>query len=144
MKFTISIHWECAWSIFLALGNLQCRTKALCLKVHLLKLHYIVVFHPPGTGVSTTTFSSHCMYSNSCIFQQCAGLVDTVFTMDSLINQLELAAGLVERAERYELLGNLYRILIPIYEARRNYQALVQCYSHLYRVRKGGDFVVGP
>lgn len=62
------------------------------------------------------------------------GLVDTVFTMDSLINQLELAGGMVERAERYELLGNLYRILIPIYEARRNYPALVQCYSHLYQV----------
>ncbi|XP_050738114.1 dedicator of cytokinesis protein 9-like isoform X2 [Eriocheir sinensis] len=62
-----------------------------------------------------------------------AGLVDTVFTMDSLINQLELAGGMVERAERYELLGNLYRILIPIYEARRNYPALVQCYSHLYQ-----------
>ncbi|XP_045133980.1 dedicator of cytokinesis protein 9-like isoform X2 [Portunus trituberculatus] len=62
-----------------------------------------------------------------------AGLVDTVFTMDSLINQLELAGGMVERSERYELLGNLYRILIPIYEARRNYPALVQCYSHLYQ-----------
>lgn len=62
------------------------------------------------------------------------GLVDTVFTMDSLIAQLELGAGLVERAERYELLGNLYRILVPIYEARRNYPALVQCYSHLYQV----------
>ncbi|XP_069940326.1 dedicator of cytokinesis protein 9 isoform X3 [Cherax quadricarinatus] len=61
------------------------------------------------------------------------GLVDTVFTMDSLINQLELAGGMVERSERYELLGNLYRILIPIYEARRNYSALVQCYSHLYQ-----------
>ncbi|KAG0711143.1 Dedicator of cytokinesis protein 9 [Chionoecetes opilio] len=62
-----------------------------------------------------------------------AGLVDTVFTMDSLINQLELAGGMVERSERYELLGNLYRILIPIYEGRRNYPALVQCYSHLYQ-----------
>ncbi|XP_071525241.1 dedicator of cytokinesis protein 9 [Panulirus ornatus] len=62
-----------------------------------------------------------------------AGLVDTVFTMDSLISQLELSGGMVERAERYELLGNLYRILIPIYEARRNYPALVQCYSHLYQ-----------
>lgn len=68
-----------------------------------------------------------------CIFK--TGLVDTVFTMDSLINQLELAGGMVERAERYELLGNLYRILIPIYEARRNYPALVHCYSHLYQVR---------
>lgn len=53
--------------------------------------------------------------------------------MDSLINQLEVAGGMVERAERFELLGNLYRILIPIYEGRRNYPALVQCYSHLYQ-----------
>ncbi|XP_068242950.1 dedicator of cytokinesis protein 9 [Palaemon carinicauda] len=62
-----------------------------------------------------------------------AGLIDTIFTMDVLINQLELAGGLIERAERYEILGNLYRILIPIYEDQRNYQALVQCYSHLYQ-----------
>ncbi|CAL4142672.1 unnamed protein product [Meganyctiphanes norvegica] len=62
-----------------------------------------------------------------------SGLVDTVFTMDSLINQLEDSAAMVERAERYELLGNLYRILIPIYEARRNYQALEQCYYSLYQ-----------
>ncbi|KAK7071778.1 hypothetical protein SK128_006161, partial [Halocaridina rubra] len=60
-------------------------------------------------------------------------LIDTVFTMDSLINQLEQASLIVERAERYELLGNLYRILIPIYEDRRNYPALVQCYYHLYQ-----------
>ena len=64
------------------------------------------------------------------------GLVDTIFTMDSLISQLELSANMCERAERYELLGNLYRILIPIYESRRNYPALVQCYSHLYEVSK--------
>ena len=62
------------------------------------------------------------------------GLVDTVFTVDSLIHQLELSATMVERAERYELLGNLYRILIPIYEGRRDYPALVQCYSHLFQV----------
>ena len=63
-----------------------------------------------------------------------SGQVDTVFTMDSLINQLELSAGMIEKAERYEVLGNLYRILIPIYEKRRQYSALVNCYSHLYQV----------
>ncbi|KAF2356439.1 Dedicator of cytokinesis C/D N-terminal [Trinorchestia longiramus] len=58
---------------------------------------------------------------------------DTVFTMDSLITQLECCALMLDRAERYEQLGNLYRILVPIYEERRNYSALVHCYSHLYQ-----------
>lgn len=40
---------------------------------------------------------------------------------------------MLDRAERYEQLGNLYRLLVPIYEQRRNYPALVNCYSHLYQ-----------
>ncbi|KAA0195443.1 hypothetical protein HAZT_HAZT004397 [Hyalella azteca] len=61
------------------------------------------------------------------------GQTDTVFTLDSLITQLECCALMLDKAERYEQLGNLYRILVPIYEERRNYSALVHCYSHLYQ-----------
>ena len=58
-----------------------------------------------------------------------------MFTLESLITQLECCALMLDRAERYEMLGNLYRLLIPIYEQRRDYPALVHCYSHLYQVR---------
>lgn len=38
---------------------------------------------------------------------------------------------MLEKAERFELLGPLYRLIIPIYEIKRNYEALSNCYSHL-------------
>lgn len=47
------------------------------------------------------------------------------------MEQLENCVPLVEKAERYELLGPLFKLIIPIYEKRRNYQALSQCYQNL-------------
>lgn len=38
---------------------------------------------------------------------------------------------MLEKAERYELLGHLYRLIIPIYENKRDYEALATCYTHL-------------
>jgi hypothetical protein len=38
---------------------------------------------------------------------------------------------MLEKAERFELLGHLYRLIVPMYEKRRNYEALANCYSHL-------------
>lgn len=37
----------------------------------------------------------------------------------------------MEKAERFELLGHLYRLIVPMYEERRNYEALANSYSHL-------------
>ena len=34
---------------------------------------------------------------------------------------LEECAEILEKAERYELLGELYRLIIPIYERRRSF-----------------------
>lgn len=48
-----------------------------------------------------------------------------------LLEQLELCAEMLEKAERFELLGHLYRLIVPMYEAKRNYEALANCYSHL-------------
>ncbi|XP_046736743.1 dedicator of cytokinesis protein 9 isoform X7 [Diprion similis] len=48
-----------------------------------------------------------------------------------LLEQLEACTEMLEKAERFELLGQLYRLIIPIYESKRNYQALSNCYTHL-------------
>lgn len=57
---------------------------------------------------------------------------------------------LVEKAERYELLGPLFKLIIPIYEKRRNYQALAQChqnlaesYAKISEVNKSGKRLLG-
>ncbi|XP_006571706.1 dedicator of cytokinesis protein 9 isoform X1 [Apis mellifera] len=48
-----------------------------------------------------------------------------------LLEQLEICAEMLEKAERFELLGHLYRLIVPMYEEKRNYEALANCYSHL-------------
>lgn len=48
-----------------------------------------------------------------------------------LLEQLEVCAETLEKAERFELLGHLYRLIVPMHEEKRNYEALANCYSHL-------------
>ncbi len=49
-----------------------------------------------------------------------ASLTDGVaLFQENLVELLEECAEILEKAERYELLGELYRLIIPIYERRR-------------------------
>ncbi|XP_050362245.1 dedicator of cytokinesis protein 9 [Nymphalis io] len=59
------------------------------------------------------------------------GMTDVHYNEQSLLDQLMLCTEYVDKAERYELLGPLYRLVIPIYERRKDYQALLTCYQHL-------------
>lgn len=60
-----------------------------------------------------------------------AGVQDIHYNESLLLEQLEICADMLEKAERFELLGHLYRLIVPIYEEKRNYEALANCYSHL-------------
>ncbi|XP_034950532.1 dedicator of cytokinesis protein 9 isoform X2 [Chelonus insularis] len=60
-----------------------------------------------------------------------AGVQDIHYNESILLEQLESCTEMLEKAERFELLGHLYRLIIPIYENKRNYEALSNCYSHL-------------
>ncbi|KAG6459344.1 dedicator of cytokinesis protein 9 isoform X2 [Manduca sexta] len=59
------------------------------------------------------------------------GMADVHYNEQALLDQLMICAEYVDKAERYELLGPLYRLIIPIYETRKDYQALLACYQHL-------------
>lgn len=79
-----------------------------------------------------------------------AGVQDVHYNDHVLLEQLEACAELLDKAERFELLGHLYRLIIPIYEQKRNYQALSNCYSHLtqaynkvIQVNKSGKRLLG-
>ncbi|XP_044001761.1 dedicator of cytokinesis protein 9 isoform X3 [Aphidius gifuensis] len=56
---------------------------------------------------------------------------DIHYNESILLQQLESCAEMLEKAERFEVLGSLYRLIIPIYENKRNYVALSTCYSNL-------------
>lgn len=58
-------------------------------------------------------------------------MVDVQYTEIGLLDQMELCAVFVDKAERYELLGPLYRLILPIHEKMRNFEALTRCYQHL-------------
>ncbi|XP_045485873.1 dedicator of cytokinesis protein 9 [Pieris rapae] len=59
------------------------------------------------------------------------GMTDIHYNEQALLDQLLLCTEYVDRAERYELLGPIYRLIIPIYERRKDYQALLTSYQHL-------------
>lgn len=59
------------------------------------------------------------------------GAQDSQYTEQIFLDQLKESAEYLDRAERYECLGHLYRSIIPILEHRRDYTSLSQSYEHL-------------
>ncbi|XP_043640417.1 dedicator of cytokinesis protein 9 isoform X1 [Drosophila teissieri] len=60
-----------------------------------------------------------------------AGAQDSQYTEQMLLEQLKLCADFLDRAERFECLGELYKLILPMYERDRSYQELAHCYEHL-------------
>ncbi|XP_077987576.1 dedicator of cytokinesis protein 9-like [Glandiceps talaboti] len=62
------------------------------------------------------------------------GMQDVQYTEDHLVGLLEQCAELLEKAERYEVMGELYRLIIPFYEKQRDFHRLAEAYATLHRV----------
>lgn len=60
-----------------------------------------------------------------------SGAQDSQYTEQMVLEQLKECAEYLDRAERYECLGELYRLIVPIFENRRDYPSLSQSYEHL-------------
>ncbi|XP_074040157.1 dedicator of cytokinesis protein Ziz isoform X3 [Leptinotarsa decemlineata] len=60
-----------------------------------------------------------------------SGVQDIQYGEITLLEQLETCADFLHKAERYEVLGELYKLIIPIYEKKRNYDMLRKCYNAL-------------
>ncbi|XP_061518026.1 dedicator of cytokinesis protein 9 isoform X4 [Anopheles gambiae] len=60
-----------------------------------------------------------------------SGTQDSQYTEQFLLERLKECADYLDRAERLECLGELYRLILPILESRRDYPGLTQCYEHL-------------
>ncbi|XP_077554523.1 dedicator of cytokinesis protein Ziz isoform X2 [Haemaphysalis longicornis] len=54
-------------------------------------------------------------------------------TEESLVERLEQCVEALQLAERYEAMADLVRLLVPMYERRRNYAALARCYKTLHQ-----------
>ena len=53
------------------------------------------------------------------------------FYKKHLIDTLEGSADRIRMSERYELMGEIYKIAIPLYEMERNFQLLAEAYGTL-------------
>lgn len=60
-----------------------------------------------------------------------AGAQDSQYTEQMLLDQLKQCADFLDRAERFECLGDLYKLILPMYERNRSYIELAQSYEHL-------------
>ncbi|KAJ8350269.1 hypothetical protein SKAU_G00253990 [Synaphobranchus kaupii] len=61
------------------------------------------------------------------------GMQDVHFNEDVLIELLEECADGLWKAERYELISDIYKLIIPIYEKRRDFEKLAHLYDTLHR-----------
>nr|XP_041632093.1 dedicator of cytokinesis protein 11 isoform X4 [Drosophila kikkawai] len=60
-----------------------------------------------------------------------AGAQDSQYTEQMLLEQLKQCADFLDRAERFECLGELYKLILPMYERDRSFLELAHCYEHL-------------
>ncbi|XP_052461583.1 dedicator of cytokinesis protein 9 isoform X4 [Carassius gibelio] len=61
------------------------------------------------------------------------GMQDVHFNEDVLMELLEECADGLWKAERYELISDIYKLVIPIYEKRRDFERLAHFYDTLHR-----------
>ncbi|XP_030749591.1 dedicator of cytokinesis protein 9 isoform X3 [Sitophilus oryzae] len=78
------------------------------------------------------------------------GVQDIQYTEFILLEQLETCAEFIQKAERYEILGELFKLVVPMYEKKRNYEQLKKCYQNLadnydkvIEVNKSGKRLLG-
>ncbi|XP_045470639.1 dedicator of cytokinesis protein 9 isoform X1 [Harmonia axyridis] len=60
-----------------------------------------------------------------------SGVQDIQYTEFILLEQLEACVEFINKAERYEIMGELYKLILPMYEKRRNYEQLKNAHSNL-------------
>ncbi|XP_046886677.1 dedicator of cytokinesis protein 9 isoform X2 [Hypomesus transpacificus] len=61
------------------------------------------------------------------------GMQDVHFSEEVLMELLEECGDGLWKAERYELISDVYRLVIPIYEQRRDFEKLTHLYDTLHR-----------
>ncbi|XP_048389277.2 dedicator of cytokinesis protein 9 isoform X11 [Stegostoma tigrinum] len=64
------------------------------------------------------------------------GMQDVHYNEDVLMELLEHCADGLWKAERYELISNVYKLIIPVYEKRREFEKLAHLYETLHQAYK--------
>ncbi|XP_026329927.1 dedicator of cytokinesis protein 9 isoform X2 [Hyposmocoma kahamanoa] len=124
-----------AWLATLAEHNARQgdHDEAMCCQLHIAALiaEYLKLRGSQSWGVDVFADISMNIPKDETGLKIDEGMGDVHYSEQALLDQLLVCTEFVDKAERYELLGPLYRLIIPIYERRKDYQALLTCYQHL-------------
>uniref|UniRef100_A0A671RTF6 Dedicator of cytokinesis protein 9-like n=1 Tax=Sinocyclocheilus anshuiensis TaxID=1608454 RepID=A0A671RTF6_9TELE len=82
-------------------------------------------------GIGGTRFQESLSIINNCANSDKTIKVKMLF--DVLMELLEECADGLWKAERYELISDIYKLIIPIYEKRRDFERLAHLYDTLHR-----------
>ncbi|XP_022919235.2 dedicator of cytokinesis protein 9 [Onthophagus taurus] len=127
-------------------------SEAACCQLHIAALmaEYLKLKNIQNWGAEAFTNISSNITKDERGLKLDAGVQDIQYTEYLLLEQLEACVGYIDKSERYELLGELYRLIIPIYEKKRNYeylkisyQNLAQNYGKILDANKSGKRLLG-
>ncbi|KAH9498544.1 Dedicator of cytokinesis protein 9 [Bulinus truncatus] len=101
-------------------------------------------------GCSSFHFISPNIVMEEADIKDDSGMQDVQYTEETLVEFLEKGAEYLEKAQRFEILGDIYKLIIPIYEKLRNfkklessYQYLAKAYGSVIEVMRSGKRLLG-
>lgn len=69
----------------------------------------------------------HHEHTEACISMNACTVIMCLSLQEVLMELLEACADGLWKAERYELIADIYKLIIPIYEQRRDFEVCAQC-----------------
>lgn len=107
--------------------------QAACCQLHIAALiaEYLKLKHVQDWGAEAFSKISSNIPKDEKGLKLDAGVQDIQYTEYILLEQLETCADYIEKSERYEILGELYKLILPMYEKKRSYELLKQSYETL-------------
>uniref|UniRef100_A0A023F2T5 Putative ph domain-containing protein n=1 Tax=Triatoma infestans TaxID=30076 RepID=A0A023F2T5_TRIIF len=114
-------------------ANLSNYSEAACCQLHIAALmaQYLKLKGEQDWGAEAFTPISANIARDETSLKLDSGVHDVQYTEQNLVEQLEVCADYLDKAERYECLYWLYNLALPIYQRRRDYSSMASAYATL-------------
>ncbi|BES88459.1 Hypothetical protein domain [Nesidiocoris tenuis] len=114
-------------------ANLGNFSEAACCQLHIAALmaQYLKLKNEQDWGAEAFSPISINIARDENSLKLDSGVQDVQYTENGLLEQMEICADYLEKAERYECLYYLYNLILPIYHKKRDYAAMSRAYHSL-------------
>uniref|UniRef100_A0A0A9VXP9 Dedicator of cytokinesis protein 9 n=1 Tax=Lygus hesperus TaxID=30085 RepID=A0A0A9VXP9_LYGHE len=104
-------------------ANLSNFSEAACCQLHIAALmaQYLKLKGDQDWGAEAFSPISANIAQDETSLKLDSGVQDVQYTEDGLVEQMEVCADYLEKAERYECLYYLYNLILPIYQRKRDF-----------------------